>query len=211
MLNKPIYAGFTILEISKLKMLDFHYNFVKAQYGDKAKLLLTDTDSLVYELETDDLYKDLLHYPHLFDNSVYPKSSPLYSEENKKKAGTFKDEFAGRMITECVALRPKLYSILDEDGSEKKVGKGIVRSTMKRMICHEDYKRALFEKTSSSADMFSIRSTGHELHTIRQRKATLCAYDNKRYILDDGIATLAHGHYMIGGDDEPARKKLKSC
>ena len=91
-LDKPIAIGMCILELSKLWMYDYHYNTIKKQYNDKASLLFTDTDSLTYEIETDDIYKDMAKQKHLYDFSDYPKNHHLYDECNKKVIGKFKDE-----------------------------------------------------------------------------------------------------------------------
>ena len=71
MLNKPIYVGFTVLDLSKWKMYDFHYNFIKKNFD--AELLFTDTDSLIYEIKSEDVYENFLKHKHLFDFSNYPK------------------------------------------------------------------------------------------------------------------------------------------
>ena len=108
-LDRPAYVGMCILDLSKTLMYDFHYNYVKSMYNNKAKLLFTDTDSLCYEIETRDICKELWEDKHLFDNSDYPKDSPYFSVENKKVIGKFKDEAAGMPIREFVGLRSKMY------------------------------------------------------------------------------------------------------
>ena len=109
-LNRPVYVGMCILDISKTLMYDFHYNFIKKKYGDKARLLFTDTDSLMYEIETEDVYKDLYgskENREMFVNSDYPKDSPYYSESNKKVIGKMKDEADGVSIVEFIGLKSK--------------------------------------------------------------------------------------------------------
>ena len=115
-LNKPAYLGMCILDISKTLMYNYHYNYIKAKYGDKAKLLFTDTDSLMYEIETKDVYKDFWKDKDRFDNSHYPESSPFFDKTNKKVIGKFKDEAAGIPIIEFVGLRSKMYSYIKDDG-----------------------------------------------------------------------------------------------
>ena len=125
-LDKPIYTGFTVLELSKLHMYDFCYNHMMKKYGpEKAKLLFTDTDSLTYQVYTEDLYQDMKHDLQLYDTSNYPKDHFLYSTANKKVIGKFKDETGGLPITEWIGLRAKMYSMKLNDGGEKKTGKGI--------------------------------------------------------------------------------------
>ena len=120
-LDKPIYTGFTVLELSKLDMYDFHYNHTMKKYGpEKAKLLFTDTDSLTYQVYTEDLYQDMKHDLQLYDTSNYPKDHFLYSTANKKVIGKFQDETGGLPITEWVGLRAKMYSMKLNDGGEKK-------------------------------------------------------------------------------------------
>ena len=98
-LNRPAYVGMCILDLSKTLMYDFHYNYIKKKYNDKAKLLFTDTDSLTYEIEIVDSYKDFWTDKDMFDNSDYPENSPYYCNTNKKIIGKFKDEACGIAIT----------------------------------------------------------------------------------------------------------------
>jgi len=91
-LDKPIYTGMTILENSKILMYDFFYNQMKARYGQKCELIYTDTDSLLMEIETEDVYRDMVEDLVLYDTRYYPKEHPLYSSENQKVLGKMKDE-----------------------------------------------------------------------------------------------------------------------
>ena len=104
-LNRPVYVGMCILDLSKTLMYDFHYNYIKQKYDNKAKLLFTDTDSLTYEIQTDDVYADFWSDKDKFDNSDYNKESPFYNTANKKVIGKFKDEACGVPITEFIGLR----------------------------------------------------------------------------------------------------------
>jgi hypothetical protein len=110
-LNRPIYVGFTILDLSKVSMYQFHYEYMKQKYGANAKLLFTDTDSLCYEVKTHDIYQDILEDAELFDTSEYAQGHLLYSTRNKKVLGKMKDETHGIPIQEFVGLRPKMHSI----------------------------------------------------------------------------------------------------
>ena len=107
-LNRPAYLGMCILDLNKTLMYDFHYNYVKEKYNDKYKLLFTDTDSLTYEIETEDTYKDFLSDKDKFDNSEYPESSPYFDKSNKNVIGKFKDEVSGIPINEFIGLRSKM-------------------------------------------------------------------------------------------------------
>ena len=107
---------------------DFHYNTIKKEYGDRAKLLFTDTDSLMYELKTDDVYEDFKRIgdeKDCWDNSDYPKDSPYHSTHNKKVIGKFKDEAGGVPVTELVGLRSKMYSYVKENGKGGMTAKGL--------------------------------------------------------------------------------------
>ncbi len=104
-LNKPIFVGSAVLDLSKLWMYQYWYDYVKAEYGEKASLLYTDTDSLVYEVETEDLYTDMGKRADLFDFSNYSKDHPLYNTMNKGVIGKFKDECAGIPMREFIGLR----------------------------------------------------------------------------------------------------------
>ena len=100
-MNKPVYLGMSILDLSKIIMFDFHYKYIKPKYGNKAKLLFTDTDSFLYEIQTEDFYKDIAgDVRDRFDTSDYPENHPsgIPTGINKKVLGMFKDEAAGKVI-----------------------------------------------------------------------------------------------------------------
>lgn len=193
MLNKPIYVGFTVLELSKHLMYDFHYNHIHRMYShDTANLLFSDTDSLCYLIATNDVYSDMAANLNLFDTSDYPKDHKLYSITNKKVMGKMKDETASIPIAEFVGLRPKMYSIL-YGNTAKKTAKGISK-VVKIQLSHSDYRLTLHQQSSERHEMTRIHNHLHRLYTIKLNKISLCAYDDKRFILDDGINTLAYGH-----------------
>ena len=145
--NKPVYLGMCILDLSKTLMYDFHYNYIKRKYGDKAKLLFTDTDSLMYEIQTEDFYKDISEdVINRFDTSDYPPNHPsgIPSGFNKKVLGMFKDEVKGKIIVKFTGLRAKSYSFKMLDGEEIKKCKGVKKSVVKKSITDEDYEKCLF-------------------------------------------------------------------
>ena len=198
--DKPVYLGMCILDLSKTLMYDFHYNYIKKKYGDKAKLLLTDTDSLLHEIQTEDFYKDISEdLKDRFDTSGYPPDHPsgIPSGFNKKVLGMFKDEVNGDIIDEFVGLRAKLYSYKMFEGEESKNCKGVKKSVVKKSITHEDYKKCLTTGKEQLRKQNIIRSYKHEVYTEEVNKVALSANDDKRYILEDGINTLALGHYKI--------------
>ena len=126
-INKPVYLGQAVLDISKTLMYEFWYDYIKLKYGDKARLCYTDTDSLVIYIETEDFYKDIAgDVEKWFDTSNYDENDdrPLPIGMNKKVIRKFKDELGGKVITEFITLRAKVYAYLKEDGSEHKRAKG---------------------------------------------------------------------------------------
>ena len=194
---KPVYLGMCILDLSKTIMFDFHYNYIKSKYGDKAKLLFSDTDSLMCEIQTEDFYKDISgDVKDRFDTSDYPENHPseIPTGINKKVLGMMKDEAAGKIIKEFVGLRAKLYSYkMYEGGEEIKKCKGIKKQVVESSISHEDYKTGKEQLRKQNI----LRSYNHEVYTEEVNKVALSAMDDKRYILKDGIHTLAWGHYKI--------------
>ena len=199
-MNKPVYLGMCILDLSKTIMYDFHYNYIKSKYGDKAKLLFSDTDSLMYEIQTEDFYKDISgDVKNKFDTSDYPENHPsgIPTGENKKVLGMMKDEAAGKIIKEFVGLRAKLYSFIMDDGEEIKKCKGIKKQVVESSIRHEHYKTCLTTGKEQLRKQNILRSYSHEVYTEEVNKVALSPLDDKRYILSDGIHTLAWGHYKI--------------
>ena len=173
---------------------------MKQKYGDKVKLLFTDTDSLMYEIETSDFYKDISgDVENKFDTSNYPShhSSGIPSGFNKKVLGMFKDEVGGEIIDEFVGLRAKLYSHRMLEGEESKKCKGVKKSVIKKSITHDNYKHCLFTGKEQLRTMNVIRSHKHEVYTKEVNKIALNSDDDKRHILEDGIHTLVLGHYRI--------------
>ena len=200
LMNKPIYLGMCILDLSKIIMYDFHYNYIKSKYADKAKLLFTDTDSLMYEIQTEDFYKDISgDVKDRFDTSDYPENHPsgIPTGENKKVLGMMKDEVAGKIIKEFVGLRSKLYSFVMDDVGETKKCKGIKKQVVESSIRHEHYKTCLTTGKELLRKQNILRSYDHEVYTEEVNKVALSALDDKRHILSDGMDTLALGHYKI--------------
>ena len=198
--NKPVYLGMCILDLSKTLMYNFYYNYIKKKYGDKVKLLFTDTDSMKLLIQTEDFYKDISEdIKDWFDTSNYPPNHPssIPSGFNKKVLGMFKDEAAGEIIEEFIGLRAKLYSYKMLEGEENKKCKGIKKSVVKKSITHDDFKKCLFTGKQQLRRMNVIRSHKHEIFTEEINKVALCPNDDKRHILEDGVHTLALGHYRI--------------
>ena len=199
-MNKPVYLGMSILDLSKIIMFDFHYKYIKPKYGKQAKLLFTDTDSFLYEIQTEDFYKDISgDVKDRFDTSDYPENHPsgIPTGINKKVLGMFKDEAAGKTIKEFVGLRAKLYSYKMDEGKENKRCKGIKKAVVEKSITHEDYKTCLITGIEQLRRQNIIRSYEHTLYTEEVNKIALSAADDKRYLLKDSYDTLAWGHRRI--------------
>ena len=118
MLNKTAFIGMCILEFSKVLMYEFHYDYIKNKYGNNSRLLFTDTDSLMDEIKTEDVYKDFSNDKEIFDFSDYSTKSKYYDNSNKLVVGKMKDKTAGVAIEEFVGLKPKIYLCLVNDNSE---------------------------------------------------------------------------------------------
>ena len=189
-LNKPIYVGFTVLQTSKWKMYNFHYNFMIRKFN--TRLLFTDTDSLCYELHEKNPYKKMYKYKELFDLSNFPVSSKYYCSDNKKVVGKMKDEYGGKSIVKFVGLKYKMYSILDEGNNENSINKG-----HNTFIEFQEFHDTLFKKKILRHTMKEIEPTNHNLGTNETNKISLSCFDDKRYIFKNGINTLAYGHKDI--------------
>ena len=199
-MNKPVYLGMCILDLSKSLMFDFHYNYIIPKYGNKAKLLFTDTDSFLYEIETEDFYKDIAgDVKDRFDTSEYKEGHPsgIPTGINKKVLGMFKDEAKGNIIKEFVGLRAKLYSYIMEEGEENKKCKGVKKQVVEENITHEDYKTCLLTGKEILRKQNILRSYDHEVYTEEVNKIALSAADDKRYLLKESFDTLAWGHHRI--------------
>ena len=192
--NKPIYVGQAILDISKTLMFDFHYNYIRKKYNNKAELLFTDTDSLMYLIQVDDFYQDInKDIKKKFDTSDYPENHPsgIKTGVNKKVIGKFKDEAAGKQITHFVGLRPKLYTYKIEEKGETRKAKGVKKNVIKKSLSFEDYKKCLFTEEEVMKEMNIIKSQNHEIFSMTVNKVALSANDDKRLICENKIDTLA--------------------
>ena len=148
-MNKPIYLGLSILEISKILMYEFWYDYMKPKHNDNVRLCYMDTDSFVMHIKTNNFYKDIASdVENRFDTSNYEVNTsettacrPLPTGKNKKVIGLMKDELGGKIITEFVTLRPQTYSFLTDDGKDDKKAKGTKKCVIKKMIKFNDYKK----------------------------------------------------------------------
>ncbi|KAG8225934.1 hypothetical protein J437_LFUL005970 [Ladona fulva] len=174
-MNKPIFIGFCVLDLSKTLMYDFHYRLMLPKYEKKLSLAYTDNDSLIYTIKTDDINEDML------ENLCHS----CYSVNNKKVIGKFKDECDGQLMTH----------FLKEE--KKKKSQGGNKTVKEKSPKFDDYVCCLKENSIEFRRMNVIRSMIHELYTLQMNKVTLNAFDDKRHICDDGINTLPWGLYRI--------------
>ena len=192
--DKPVYVGQAILDLSKTLMFDFHYNYIRKKYKNKAELLFTDTDSFLYLIHTDDFYKNISRdIKKKFDTSDYPSNHPsgILTGVNKKVIGMFKDEVAGKQITCFVGLRPKLYSFRIEEDKEVRKCKGIKKNVVKKKLDFDDYVQCLFSGKKEMRKMNIIRSENHDIYSKEVNKVALSNEDDKREVLLGKIDTLA--------------------
>ena len=160
-MNKPIYLGTSILDISKTLIYDFYYNYIKKKYDDKTDLLMTDTDSLLIEIETDDCYKDISpDVNKWFDTSEYNKDHPsgIPTGKNERVVRMMKDECKGRQIKTFSGVRSKAYSYMMEDRREEKKCKGVKKYVVKNEITYQDYEDCLFGRGPQRRAMNTFRS-----------------------------------------------------
>ena len=206
-MNKPVYLGQAILDLSKIIMYEFHYDYMKPKYGENLKLCYMDTDSLVYHIKTKDFYEDIAKDVEIrFNTSGYSKkdAKPLPIGLNKKVVGLMKDELGGKIMTEFVALRPKLYAYRKLNGVKDKRCKGIENCMVKKTLDFDDYKKCLFDPVDGMGKNKSIcgsqlmfRNRKNEFHTVKVNKVALNRDDDKRVVQKNGVSILAHGHYSL--------------
>ena len=179
-------------------MYEFYYGFLKRKYGSRCKLVFTDTDSFCCEIETDNVYADMGEAIELFDTSNFDSSHKLYSRDNHRVLGKMKSETGSTSPREFVGLRSKMYFLsCGGDVSHKKI-KGIKKCYVKKNVHHESFLRVLNNTVRNTRAKFRLfRSTNHVINTIEMNKLCLSAFDDKRYVLDNGIDTLAYGHHSI--------------
>ena len=194
-MNKPIYLGLSIFDISKILMHEFWYDYMKPKYNDNVKLCYMDTDSFVMNIKTKDFYKDIANdVEDRFDTSNYEVNRPLPTGKNKKVIGLMKDELGGKVITEFDALRSKTYSYLTDDCKEDKKAKGIKKYVIKRIIKFNDYKNCLLKDEVVLKSQQRFRSKGHDVYTENINKIALSSNDEKRLTASDKIISYPYGY-----------------
>jgi hypothetical protein len=180
-------------------------------------LILTDTDSFVLYIKTDDVYKDMSEMIKHYDTSNYPKDHPLFTNERKKKLGFFKDEVqypddpenpdnlethGFTLMSEVASIRSKVYAYekyATKSGCYKsnKTLKGISKISTKNHVTMDHYKDCIFKEKLHTVTVRGIRSFNCQNYSTEQQKLALSPYDDKRFIMPDGVNTYAYGHYRI--------------
>ena len=213
-MNKPIYLGQAILDISKTLMYEFWYDYIKPKYGDKARLCYMDTDSFVMDIKTDDFYKDINNdVDKWFDTSNYDKNDkrPLEIGKNKKVIGKFKDELGGKIMTEFCALRAKAYAYKLDDDTEMKKAKGTKKCIVKREITFKNYADTLFNDEVIVRSQQRFRSDHHRIYTEEVNKIALSSNDDKRIQTFDKVTTFPYGTNVFKVCESEMLLKNKWC
>ena len=191
-MNKPIYLGLSILEISKILMYEFWYDYMKPKYNDNVRLCYMDTDSFIMNIKTNDFYKDISDdVDNRFD---YEVKRPLPIGKNKKVIGLMKDELGGEIITEFVTLRPKTYSYLTDDSKEDKKAKGTKKCVIKKMIKFDDFKKCLLNDEVILNSQQRFISNKHDVYTENVNKIALSNDDYKRIVSSNKITSYPYGY-----------------
>ena len=191
-LDKPIYVGTSVLDLSQLCVMDFHYNVIENEFAGNYNLLYSDTDSLVYHIETPDLYSWIRDNKTLFDRSE-SKLPGLIVDANKQVLGKFKDELNSLPMKEFISLNSKVYSLnyLKEDKltkrlitDNKKTLKGVSKAVVNNEITFNDYHKVLTTNEPTMRTVTGIFSVGHQLYIVRNSKVALSAYYDKMVLVD---------------------------
>ena len=194
-MNKPIYLGLSILDISKRLIYEFWYDYMKPKYNDNVKLCYMDTDSFIMNIKTNDFYKDIANdVEKRFDTSNYEVNRPLPKGKNKKVIGLMKDELGGKIITEFATLRPKTYSYLTDNSKEDKKAKGTRKCVIKRMIKFDDYKNCLLKGEALLKSQQRFISKKQDVYTEDINKIALSNNDDKRIVSSDKITSYPYGY-----------------
>ena len=192
-MNKPVYLGLSILEISKILMYEFWYDYMKPKYNDNVRLCYMDTDSFIMNIKTNDFYKDIAND---IDTSNYEVNRPLPTGKNKIIIGLMKDELGGKIITEFVTLRPKTYSFLTDDDKEDKKAKGTKKCVVKKMIKFNDYKKCLLNDEVMLKPQQRFIGKKHDVYTENINKIALSNNDDKRIVSLNKITSYPYGYVL---------------
>ena len=186
LMDKPIYLGFFVLELSKLLMYETYYDKLQPYLGQENLYLhYMDTDSFVLIVNTKDIIKDLKNFEDIFDFSNLDKNHELYSNKNKKVIDKFKIETPKNIwIDEFACLRSKMCAFKCGDDSKNKL-KGISKSQSKNIKIEEYYNCLFGGNYHQECDNYIIRSINREMYLQRVKKPTLSQFDDKRCYINN--------------------------
>ena len=191
-MNKPVYLGLSILEISETLMYEFWYDYMKPKYGDNVKLCYMDTDSFILHTKIEDFYKDIANeIEKRFDTSNYEVNRPLPTGKNKKVIELMKGELGGNIMTKFCVLRLKTYSYL-MDGGDKET-KRRKKCVIKRRLNFNDYKDCLLNNEIVLKSQQRFKSERHDVYTEEINKIALSSNDDKRLQTFDRITSYSYG------------------
>ena len=194
-MNKPIYLGLSILDINKILMFEFWYDYMKPKYGNDVKLCYMGTDSFIMNIKIEDFYKDIANdVEKRFGTSNYEVNRPLPTGKNQKVVGLMKDELGGKIITEFITLRPKTYSYLTDDGKEDNKTKGTKKCVIKRMIKFNNYKSCLLKDEVILKSQQRFISKKYDVYTENINNTALSNNDDKRIVSSDKITSYPYGY-----------------
>ena len=194
-MNKPIYLGLSILEISKILMYEFWHDYMKPKYNDNVRLCYMDMDSFIMNIKTNDFYKEISYdVDNRFETSNFAVKKQLPIGKNKKIIGLMKDELGGEIITAFIALRPKTYSYLTDNDKIDKKAKGTKKCVIKKMIKFDDYKKCLLNDEVILKSQQRFISNKHDVYTEDVNKIALSNDDDKRIVLSNKITSYPYGY-----------------
>ncbi|XP_072380672.1 uncharacterized protein [Diabrotica undecimpunctata] len=193
--DKPLYVGFSILDISKTFIYNFFYGYIKKKYHNNASLLYTDTDSLILEVETPNFYDDMNKNIHYFDTSNYMENNIHGIYKTESILGNMKNEFPTNTLKAFYGTRAKAYCI--EADTVIKKAKGVSRHVVKNQLQLNDYIRVIYNQAAIFKKMYFFRSEMYTIYTELRNKISLTPQDDKRYIIPGDVSTLAWGHFLI--------------
>ena len=193
-MNKPIYLGMPILDISKIRMYEFWYDYLKPKYKQNLQLCYMDTDTFIFNVKTEYWYKDISNdILQRFDTSNIQINIPVKKGKNKKVLGVFKDELNGCRMKTFIGLRPKCYAYLQNNGKIGKRAKGVKRCVTKKNIKFSDSKNCLMNNKKIMRSQQVFKSEIHVVSTVQMKKSALSNTDDKRFLDYDGVTTHTYG------------------
>lgn len=202
MYDKPVYVGFTVLDVSKTVIYDFYFNFLKQLYGDRVSLLYTDTDSLVLKINTENFYEDVRQNIVKYDTSNFSPDNIYNIPITTSVLGKMKDEYGGLPVRSFYGVGAKSYCV-DVVGKKNivKKAKGVGRNAIQKNLSGDDYKSIVENKAQIIfCNMYIFRSTLHTMYTELKNKVALSAKDDKRFVIPGSTETLAWGHTDLSND-----------